>query len=316
MDDGSHLIEVTQLICGTAEKLYVRALVELFNKSGAIAGSMSGAAVFLTCATLVAADDLSDLFRPTPSPLERELQPIYEKLHMKLLTGPPDRGGVTNELNAIEAALKRHPEERPEKIAQVRYELAVGYWRVFNDPTQGVERLQAILRDFPQSATARKAALDLEIFPKIDAGIALRQTIEVGKPLPDFEVRDMTGRTMSVSRCRGKAVLIMSWDINTAPLLQFDKLLDLQKKYEPDTFEVIGLNQDQDEARVREYLKANSIPWRQYCDGRGVHNELVLKYHLKIASYAFVLDRQGRVVAIEPDTLEELRGAIIEALKK
>jgi hypothetical protein len=79
---------------------------------------------------------------------------------------------------------------------------------------------------------------------------------------------------------------------------------------------VIGLNMDEDEARVRSYLKTNNVPGRQYFDGRGLRNELALKYRIGQADYAFVLDRQGRIVAMEPESREDVEKALVKALKQ
>jgi Thioredoxin-like len=266
-------------------------------------------------ATLLGADDIRDLFAPGPTPLQRELRPIYDRIHAKLETGSHDRNLFTNELNAIDEILQRYAQERPEIVAEHRYDLALAHWRVFHEPKQAIALLEQLKRDFPQTSYAKKADLDIDAIPKIEAGIALRKTIEVGKPFPDFDVRDLSGEALSVANYRGKPVLLLGWSVSTAPLMQFNKLIALQKKYAPDTFEVIGLSMGQDERPVRDYLNTNHIAWRQYFDGRGVRNELVLKYNIGLAHYAFVLDRQGRVLAIDPTTIDEVEAALVKALQ-
>jgi hypothetical protein len=261
----------------------------------------------------MAADDLRDLFGPVPTPFQRELHPILERIQANLLAGKRERGLFTNEYNAIEALLERYP-LRPEIVAEWRYAIALAHWKVFDEPQEAIQRLEELKRNYPDTSYAKKAELDIEAIPKIDAGIALRKTLVVGKALPDFTVQDMDGRALSLSSYRGKPVLLLTWNVDTAPLLQLTLGL-LRKKYEPATFAVLGLNTDEKEAVVRGYLKTNAIPGRHYFDGRGARNELVLKYGLRPAGDEFVLDRQGRIVSFGPTTLDELEAALATAVK-
>src|SRR6185436_999236 len=203
----------------------------LFARSSALPKMLPILGAVLISSTLLAADDLHDLFTQGPTPLQRELKPISERIQAKILAGAHDRKLFTNELNAIEEVLRRYPAERPEKLAEVRYGLAIGHWKLFNDPTRAIQLLEQLKRDFPQTTYAPKAASDIEAIPKIDAGIRMRASIALGTPFPDFEVRDMSDQPLSTTSCRGKPVLILSWKVSTAPYLQFDRLLALQRKY-------------------------------------------------------------------------------------
>ncbi|MGD1086861.1 MAG: thioredoxin family protein [Verrucomicrobiota bacterium] len=88
-------------------------------------------------------------------------------------------------------------------------------------------------------------------------------------------------------------------------LKQFDTLL---AKYKG--FEIIGISLDRaaDKETLVNFTKTNNMPWRQYFDGGFWTNKLAVKYGIQSIPAAFLLDREGKIIAKG----EDVRGPALE----
>jgi peroxiredoxin len=67
----------------------------------------------------------------------------------------------------------------------------------------------------------------------------------LGKPAPDFALRDLAGHPVSLDDYRGKAVLINFWATWCAPCQEeMPWFIDLQRKYQSQGFTVLGIDND------------------------------------------------------------------------
>jgi peroxiredoxin len=67
----------------------------------------------------------------------------------------------------------------------------------------------------------------------------------LGKPAPDFALRDLTGHPVSLADYRGKAVLINFWATWCAPCrVEMPWFIALQQKYASQGFTVLGIDKD------------------------------------------------------------------------
>src|SRR6185369_10159199 len=92
---------------------------------------------------------------------------------------------------------------------------------------------------------------------------------------------------------------------------ELPNILKAYDKHHSEGFEVIGISLDQDEQKLKTFLKAKELPWAQYFDGKEWQNKLAAKYGIDSVPATFLLDRQGRIIA------QDLHGeALEEALTK
>lgn len=89
-----------------------------------------------------------------------------------------------------------------------------------------------------------------------------------GKPpspalAPDFTLKTLDGQDMTLSKLRGKVVLLDFWATWCAPCREaIPHLIHLQKTYQEKGFEVIGMNMDGgDTEAVRRFVKSMDIPY-------------------------------------------------------
>jgi thiol-disulfide isomerase/thioredoxin len=134
-----------------------------------------------------------------------------------------------------------------------------------------------------------------------------RCAFALGKTFPDFQVKDIEGKGLSVADYKGKVVLVDFWATWCAPCRsELPMLMDLYKKYQPKGFEIIGISLDEKEKTFKGFIKRAKMPWRHYYDGKGWRNKLARKYLVDALPATFLLDGEGKILAkdIRVDTLE------------
>ena len=140
----------------------------------------------------------------------------------------------------------------------------------------------------------------------------IRRTLTNGVKFPDFSEKDLLGNPLSVSKYEDKVVLVEFWATWCGPCVaELPNIIKAYNKHHSNGFEVIGISLDQDEQKLKSFLKAKEIPWVQYFDGKGWQNKLAAKYGIDRVPATFLLDRQGKIIG------QGLRGeALEEALTK
>ena len=110
---------------------------------------------------------------------------------------------------------------------------------------------------------ALAAVFVLAVFVAVAIRHGNRRTepVEGGKavthPLvPDFTLTDLNGKTLQLSRYRGKVVLLNFWATWCSPCRsEIPRFVELQNKYDKEGFEVIGISLDDDPKLVRAFCE-------------------------------------------------------------
>jgi peroxiredoxin len=267
---------------------------------------------------LLAADAFDSLFKPRElSAFEKEIKPLAERvrriIEIDLFSPTNSRARITNELAAILEAGERHKATSPEIVAEAFYELAWAYAKAWNDVDGAVALLKKVKQDFPGTSFAKKAESAIEIIPQLIAGVKTAETLKRGTKFPDFEVTDMDNKPLALKNYRGKVVLITCW-VASGACWHFDKLKALHTQYQPQGFEIIGINMDQDVKAARDSARTNNLAWKHYVNPRGPYNELALKYGVGSLCDSFLLDGQGRIVLENFIGMDDVEKAIVKAL--
>ncbi|MHC5543973.1 TlpA family protein disulfide reductase, partial [Singulisphaera rosea] len=89
------------------------------------------------------------------------------------------------------------------------------------------------------------------------------------------------------------------------------------KRMEGKPFALLGVNSDDDKAKLRDRLKADGITWRSWCDGGDVNHPgpIAERYNTFVRPTIYVLDPRGIIRAkflgsVAPKRLD----AIVDAL--
>ena len=72
-----------------------------------------------------------------------------------------------------------------------------------------------------------------------------------GKPAPDFTVKDLDGKDISLAQYRGKVVLVNFWATWCDPCrVEIPWLIEMQQKYSAKGFTVLGIAMDEEGAKA------------------------------------------------------------------
>lgn len=129
----------------------------------------------------------------------------------------------------------------------------------------------------------------------------------IGEQAPGFDVDAFDGRRISLGLYRGRVVLIDFWATWCAPCrIAMPDVVRLYRRYHERGFDIVGISLDHNAADLRDYLRRQNIPWRQVLDSRAWDSPLAQRYQVTGIPKTFLLDRDGRISAVD------LRGERLE----
>ncbi len=131
----------------------------------------------------------------------------------------------------------------------------------------------------------------------------------LGMPVPDFSATDLDGHPISLQDYRGKVVLLDFW-VLWSPLciVEMSEVKQIYDTYKDEGFDIIGVNLDDEEVILQNYVKENDIPWRQIFDQGAGEDSLALQYSIGDIPEMWLIDREGRLIT------HKAKGADLERL--
>lgn len=122
----------------------------------------------------------------------------------------------------------------------------------------------------------------------------------IGKSVPDFSAIDLGGRPISLQQYRGKVVLLDFWAVwNSFCIGDILNLKKIYDTYKDEGFDIIGVSLDTDEAKLRNFLKENNIPWRQIFSGKERQCPLGQQSDVRSIPTRWLIDRDGKLIVHE-----------------
>jgi cytochrome c biogenesis protein CcmG/thiol:disulfide interchange protein DsbE len=139
------------------------------------------------------------------------------------------------------------------------------------------------------------------------SGTARPAAPRVGSPAPDFELKDLDGKTVRLSDLKGKPVLINFW-ATWCPNCKEDMpgLEKAYQKYRDQGVVFLGVDQGESADTVRNFVKKNGYSWTFLLDS---DMKVSMSYRASAIPMTFFIDREGVLQDIHigpfiPSTLE------------
>jgi peroxiredoxin len=225
------------------------------------------------------------------------LQALVQKIQTKVNQGQKTEKEMEAELKEFDALLAKHKGEKTDEVAQIAWMKAMLYLQVFEDSAKALPLLKQIKSDFPETKFGQSVDNVLASLERQEAAKKIQASLVVGAKFPDFQEKDIDGKSISVSQYKGKVVLVDFWATWCGPCIsELPNVLAAYEKYHPRGFEILGLSLDQDEQKLRSFIKDRKMPWQQYFDGKVWENKLAQKYGVVGIPATYLLDGNGVII--------------------
>lgn len=193
------------------------------------------------------------------------------------------------------------PNEKFDSVSKAWGEGNMSFMKKSADDEKGVIYLVRVTEEMKEANRKR----ELETKRAYDAMI--------GKPAPDFELKDLQGNNWSLKALRGKVVVLNFWFTTCAPCVaEMPELNKLVKAY--DKKEVVFLSLTfNDAARVSRFLQEHTFSYT-HLPGSG---EVDKKYNVAAWPLSIVIDKEGIVKKLVNSlpTIKETLAAAIDAAR-
>jgi peroxiredoxin len=121
--------------------------------------------------------------------------------------------------------------------------------------------------------------------------------LNLGQMAPVFKAQTIDGRHVDLARMRGKVVLLDFWATWCSPCRgEFPHLRRVWERFSGQGLVLLSISLDEDCDAARRMIDDEHLTWTHVCEG-GWDNTLAKLYNVMGIPKAFLIDREGRIVA-------------------
>jgi len=241
----------------------------------------------------------------------QELTDLVKKVRTDIKAGKKTEDALSDDLKQFDVLLAEHKGEKTDAVARILYMKAMLYSQVIHDTAKGDALMSQLTNDF--SGTSLVMKLEQQQAQEADAK-KIQDGLVEGTQFPDFDEKDVTGKSLSIANYKGKVVMIDFWATWCPPCRgEIPNVVATYQKYHDKGFEIIGVSLDSDRDKLLDFVKQNNMTWQQYFDGQGWSNKLAVKYGIESIPMTFLLDGNGKIIGKDLRG-EELTDAVASAV--
>jgi len=138
----------------------------------------------------------------------------------------------------------------------------------------------------------------------------------IGNIAPELTVRDLNGKTVSLSDYRGKIIMVEFWATWCPPCIELIPVLDeLYNKYKTKGFVVLSIaSEDEGDETVKGFVKDSGLTYPVFI----ASSDTLKNYGISSIPVSFIIDKDGKIVnkhlGYTPDIKQELSTEIKQLL--
>lgn len=120
----------------------------------------------------------------------------------------------------------------------------------------------------------------------------------VGRLMPEIIQQDTSGKSLALSKWKGKWVLINFWASWCGPCRRENPSLKVvYQQYQSKGFTIFNVSLDEDKVKWKEAINADNLPWPQVSELNGWKNTAAEKFYIKAIPYNIFINPKGKIVA-------------------
>ena len=152
---------------------------------------------------------------------------------------------------------------------------------------------------FGSRSYAKQAKIYLEMdrskrtgkIPQPQNTTSVRPSEWIGKPAPEFQVKDLKGEELSLEKYKGHIVLLDFWATWCGPCIaELPNVKKTYQKYKDQKFQIIGISLDRSQQPLETFIEKEELGWVHYWDQDG---QIANQYKVTGIPSMFLLDGQG-----------------------
>jgi len=250
------------------------------------------------------------------SPAIADLNALVTRINAKIQQDKKSEADLADEIKQFDVLSEKYKDAAADDRAEILFKKLGLYVQVLNEPDKALAIAKQYKAEFPTKGINGNTDDLISQLQRMVEQKKIQAALAPGAPFPDFQESDVNGNPLSISKYKGKVVLVDFWATWCMPCVI--KLPEIQKAYDKfhdQGFEVVGVSLDVDKDKLQQFVKQRKMPWPQFFDGKRWENKLAVKYGIDQTPTGYLLDRNGKIIK-KLDLDDDLSAEVALALKK